>query len=75
VEKWRKITSVALGVIEEISAEMEEKNIRLILCAVKGPVRDMLHKSEVLEKRIPDQNWFMDVDEACLKLELSNSTT
>ena len=57
------IDSSALMVLEELNESLKSKHITLQFAGLKGPVRDKLHVSGLMDK-IGEENFFMNVHEA-----------
>lgn len=57
------IDSSGVHAIEEIIALCKERNIELFLVGVKGPVRDVFHKTNLFEK-IGEEHFFMRIQHA-----------
>ena len=57
------IDSTGIHALEEIHKYLEERNVRLNLCGVIGPVRDMLYRVQLID-RFGKENFFMYVHNA-----------
>ena len=57
------VDSSASHILEELYNELKESHIQLYLTGVKGPVRDLLHKSK-FTKLVGNSHFFMSVQEA-----------
>ena len=57
------VDSTAVHMLKDLLDELEKKDIRLVIAAAKGPVRDTLKKSG-FTARVGEENFFMFVQDA-----------
>ena len=62
-ESINTLDSTALHALEDVHQTLNDQRIKLFITGVKGPVRDSLHKAELL-KEMGEENFFMSVQEA-----------
>lgn len=67
------IDSSAAHAIHDIHSECEANGIRFMITGVKGPVRDALHRSELIEE-IGTDNMYLTVHEAVTSYKNGEST-
>jgi SulP family sulfate permease len=65
------IDSSGLHFLEDINETALRENIKLIFTSVKGPVRDKMKKSELLEK-IGDEQFFLSINKAINSIDADN---
>lgn len=66
------IDSSGLHTLEEILDFMSQQNIRFMISGAMGPVRDMLYKTDLMEK-IGKKNQFMYIHDAVTAINHSNN--
>ena len=67
------IDSSALHFLEDVYATAEQEGMEMLFASVKGPVRDKMNKSDLLEK-IGDDQFFLTVQDAVNHLEFEKES-